>query len=148
MQPLNDISTEELIKLLASTRQNEEGFKTSMKQLLDNVKQSQEYQTYDTLAKAEAALIENLTAEIKERAIADYKKTGNKKPFAGVTVKIFKVFKVLDEVTMFPWVAENFKAAVKTVYDMKQIENLAKSTDIPGTAIEEEVRAEIASKLP
>lgn len=143
-----NITTEELLKMLAGARQNEANFKQVTKNMIDEVKATQEYQESDALAKAEALLIKNLTDEIKARAVAEFNATGNKKPFAGVSIKVFKTFVVNSQETMEKWVETNLAAAVHKVFDMDVIETFAKTNPVPGTDLLEEVRAEIASKLP
>ncbi len=143
-----NIPTEELLVMLAGARQNEINYKQVMQNIIANAKATDYYQEADALAKAEATLIENLTTEIKARAVAEYNASGNKKPFAGVTVKIFKTFIVESQETMEKWVEVNLAAAVKRVFDMDTIKAFAKTNPIPGTDTIEEPRAEIASKLP
>ena len=142
-----NISTEELLQMLALARSNEANFKQVMQNIITEAKETAEYQRADSLAKAEAKLIENLTADIKDRAVAEFTASGNKKPFAGVNIKVFKTFVVESQETMEKWVEVNLAAAVKRVFDMDTIKAFAKTTPIPGTDTIEEVRAEIASKL-
>lgn len=143
-----NIPTEELLVMLAGARQNEANYKQVTQNIIANAKATDYYQEADALARAEATLIEDLTTEIKARAVAEYNASGNKKPFAGVTVKIFKTFIVESQETMEKWVEVNLAAAVKRVFDMDTIKAFAKTNPIPGTDTIEEPRAEIASKLP
>ncbi len=143
-----NIPTEELLVMLAGARQNEANYKQVTQNIIANAKATDYYQEADALARAEATLIEDLTTEIKARALADYDVHQNKNPFKGVTIKVFKVFGVIDNDAMEKWVETNLAAAVKKTFDIKLIETFAKSSPVPGTEVIEEPRAEISSKLP
>lgn len=148
MQTFNDIETDELLKALAVAREQQASYKSIAAKIIEEAKASENYQYAAQAAEREGALIETLSAEIKTRALAIYSATSEKKPFPGVTVKVFKNFVIQNQEAMEKWVETNLAAAVKRVFDMKVIETFAKSNPIPGTEIQEEPRAEIASKLP
>lgn len=146
----NTTPTEELLHLLSQARAAQGNYKSIKSTIIEQAKATGDYQFAEEGDKTESATIEALTAEIKDRALATYYATKEKKPFVGVTVKIFKVFKVKVNSDMEAWVEKNFVAAISRVFDMKLIESFAKSNPntVPGTEIVEEPRAEIAKDLP
>lgn len=148
MQTFNDISTEELLKMLAFHREMADSNKFIMGKIIEEAKALPSYKDADQNAKSETAMVEALTAEIKSRAIGEYLGSGNKKPYPGVTVKVFRTFMVNSQEIMEAWVEKNLAAAVKKVFDMDVIKTFAKTNPIPGTDLLEDIRAEIASKLP
>lgn len=139
--------TEELLLQLAQARKNHSDNKDIMSSIIEKAKRDPAYMIAEQSANASQQAIDALTVEIKTRAVAEYQATKNKQPFEKVKVKIFKVFKVVNREALEAWARENFKAAVKTTYDMKMIEQFAKENEVVGAHVEEEARAEIASEL-
>lgn len=148
--PTIDLSlpTTELLQLLAERRIQHAEAKDTMKAILERAKTDPTYMMAEFNASNAEEAIADLEKTIKARALEEYEKSSNKNPFNGVKVKIFKIFKVLNEDSLHEWIRENFKAAIKTVYDMKLVEDFAKKNTVPGTEVREEPRVEIASKLP
>lgn len=116
------------------------------KALLESVKQGQNYQNLEQEYKTAQENIDRLEAEIKRMAEEEYQSTGNKKPHDKISVKIFKVFQIVDAEKMKEWVFKNLQDALKV--DESKVKDYAqKIGPVQGTAVIEEARAQIASNL-
>ena len=131
---------------LKAQRERSVFYHAEMKAMIENLKGSLNYKLSSTHAAAADELIEKLEEEIKLKALEEYNGTKNKNPFAKVTVKIFKTFKIIDPEKVRAWAWNNLPAAFKL--DEGKIKTYSGSFgEVPGTETGEEARAQIAQEL-
>lgn len=137
---------EKKLQELKAARVSAEYYHAATKKILDEVKASEDYVTNAESAKFYDAIATSLENEIKLKALEEYEGTKNKSPFAKVSIKIFKTFKILDPERVRVWAWNNLPVAFKL--DEGKIKDYAqKFGDVPGTEKGEEPRALIATDL-
>lgn len=138
---------DELLKELKIARENSASHKQAADEAVKTFKINDVSFLTHTVAYNEAQLLaEKLDTELRAAAVADYTANGIKKPHPKVTVKTFRVFKILDMAKVREWVDSKLPDAL--VMDLKKVEKYAKEIGpVEGTTINEEPRAEIASAL-
>lgn len=143
--------TEIIVRALAAQREDAAKLKQAIRErkefilandgiLADDEKQLEELNSY----------IESNENELRTRAVAAYRVTGNKKPFGGVEVKNFKVRSfAYDPNSAKRWCLSNLTPALKL--DAKTFEKAIESGDVPAEvatmAETDEPRAQIATDL-
>lgn len=137
---------EQYLTQLKEARENSAAYKSAMREAVENVKQSDTYQVYETSARESDQAIEFFESELRRLALAEYEATKNKAPHPKIAVKIFKTFKILDAAKVRAWAFGNLPAALKL--DEKKVEKYAlEFGDVEGTEKGEEARAQIATEL-
>lgn len=143
---MNQQEIEILLADLKIAREKAAFYRDETKAIIENAKQSPNYQLADQSAREAADLVANLEAKIKESALADFKVDGNKHPFPKIEIKMRKVFKVVDPARVLAWVKTSLADAL--VYDEKKVKDYAtKIGPVEGTELTEEAQVQIASEL-
>jgi len=131
---------------LAKARACIEQFKAEMNAMVKVVSDSPNYIEAQRAYEESKAVAAQIEEEIRKSALEGYTATGEKNPHEKVTVKVFKVFSVIDPARVLAWVKNNLADAL--VVDGKKVESYAtKIGPVDGTALTEEPRAQIATKL-
>lgn len=131
---------------LKEARADKEKYRHAMKDLIELVKQSSEYQRCLELAEIAEELVAEIEEDIKLKSLEEYNGTKNKHPFEKVSIKIFKTFKILDPNRVRAWAWKNLPVAFKL--DEEKIKDYAqKFGNVPGTEKGEEPRALISTDL-
>lgn len=119
-----------------------------MKEMIDNVKQSDDYVAMESWMIINKQSLAELDAGIREAAIEDYKVTGNKKPWDGVGIREVTKYDY-DLPKAVEWAKQNMPA-ILTV-DKKKFEKVLSVTSpetLPETIkVYKETTATIASDL-
>jgi hypothetical protein len=98
---------------LKQAREDSDRYHAGMKEVIELAKQLSKYEALQDLAQGADNVIETLEEEIKLKALEEYNGTKNKNPFAQVTIKIFKTFKIVDVERVKEWAWNNLPAAFK-----------------------------------
>lgn len=146
---MND-ETKEVMHRYAVLRDVNAGLEAKMNFLVDNLKQQDEYTNLQTWWMINKKSLSELEASIREAAIADYKVTGNKKPWDGVGIKEMTKYDY-ELAGAIKWAKENAPMVVFETVDKKKFEKILSVTD-PKTLPEyirvyKEPTATIASDL-
>jgi len=137
---------DELLSQLKDVRVHQKTSKDLMNKMIDSVKESEEYKSFQTMNQTENELIEQLEKDICELALAEYAQSSNKKPHAKVTIKTFKTFKIVEPETVRKWVLTNLPTALKV--DEAMVKKYALEFNaVDGTETGQEERVQIASEL-
>jgi len=121
-----------------------------MKEMIENVKQSDEYAAMENWLIINKQSLVELDAAIREAAIEDYKVTGNKKPWDGVGIRELTKYdyELADAVA---WAKANASMVVYETVDKKKFEKILSVTEpetLPETIkVYKEAIATIASDL-
>ncbi len=137
---------DELLDQLKDVRERQSTTKGLMNKMIDSVRESEEYKSFQTMNETENELIENIEKELRDLALSEFQASGNKKPHEKVSIKIFKVFKVIDAEKVADWCRRFYVGALKP--DMKMVEGYVKDNSaFDGVELTEEARAQIATKI-
>ena len=137
---------EYLLDQLRNARKAQEAASSEMKSMIENVKQDEIYTSLQAAATLAEGEIERLTEAIHDEVMHQYSVDQNKHPHPKVEIKAFKTFKVDNPVFMTTWVREMLPAALEV--NLKKVEKYAKEFgEVPGTALGEELRVQIAKEL-
>lgn len=143
------MSTEliEKLSILHKVRADLARTKDRQKELLDKAKADPEYVALEKATENYAKALDELDAQIREQAIADYLANQNKKPGNGIEIKIFKVATILDPEHAREWCMTNFRPALKL--DETMLRKTAIEGAIPSSVVSvtQEPRAQIATDL-
>lgn len=124
-----------------------ESYSAEKKAILDNAMAGINYQLADEAHGKAKAQIEHLETMLRKAAVDEFKANGNKALHPSLTVKIFKVFNVLDKDRLREWCVKNLPVVLQP--DLKKVEAYAKDVggSVDGAELVEEPRAQIATKL-
>ena len=133
---------------LKQARIDAEFYAAEKKAILDAAMATDNYKLADESHGKAKAQIENLETLIRKAALDEFKTTGNKAVHPSVTVKIFKVFNVIDKDRLRDWCFRNLPVVLQP--DVKKVEAYVKDVggnSVDGAELTEEARAQIATKL-
>ena len=99
-----------------------------MKEMVENVKQSDDYQTMENWLIINRQSLTELETEIKEAALFDFRVTGNKKPFDGVGIREMTRYDY-EMVGAVKWAKENAPMVVYETVDKKKFEKILSVTE-------------------
>ena len=138
---------DQILSDLKQARTDAELCAAEKKAILDDAMATGNYRLADEAHGKAKAQIENLEAIIRKAALDEFKATGNKAVHPSVTVKIFKVFNVIDKDRLRDWCFRNLPVVLQP--DVKKVEAYVKDLggSIEGAELTEEARAQIATKL-
>lgn len=136
----------ELLNELAEARKFSEYCNAARREMVDNVKQSDEYKAADDVAKTAEATIAKLEEEIKLVSKSAFEADGNKHPHPKIEIKSFKTYSINDASKVLAWVKVNLADAL--TYDAAKVKNYAtKIGSVDGAEVGEEIRVQIALNL-
>lgn len=145
---MTELTHAELLQNLANARIEEATWKAHMKNLIDDVKNSDDYKDAESRVKEAEEAIEHLSLKIKVEALETFHATGTKKQ-EGVTVKEIPEVTITDEAKAREWCFTNLRKAL--TFDKKVFADEAKdkNNDIPAelVTVTTKLRADIASDL-
>ena len=138
---------DQILSDLKQARIDAEFYTAEKNAILEAAKATSNYQLADEAHGKAKAQIDNLEALLRKAAVEEFKATGNKILHPSVTVKIFKVFNVLDKDRLRDWCVKNLPVVLQP--DLKKVEAYAKDVggSVDGAELIEEPRAQIATKL-
>lgn len=138
---------EQILADLKQARIDAEFYSAEKNAIIDAAKATSNYQIADEAHGKAKAQIENLETVIRKAALEEFKANGNKSLHPSVTVKIFKVFNVLDKDRLREWCVKNLPVVLQP--DVKKVEAYVKDLggSVDGAELIEEPRAQIATKL-
>lgn len=137
---------EQILSDLKQARADAEFYAAEKNAILEAAKATSNYQLADEAHTKAKAQIENLETMIRKAALEEFKANGNKSLHPSVTVKIFKVFNVVDKDRLREWCVQNLPVVLQP--DLKKVEAYAKDVgSVDGAELIEEPRAQIATKL-
>ena len=143
---MNTELIDQYLTQLKEARENSAYQKGAMRELIDNVKQSDPYFVAETSARESDKSIEFFESELRRLGLEEYQATKNKAPHPKIAIKIFKTFKIIDAEKVRAWAFGNLPAALKL--DEKKVEKYALDFgDVAGTEKGEEPKAQIATEL-
>lgn len=136
---------ENTLNMLAIARDTAESLKAAKNELIENVKQSDEFMQLDNSSRFTDAQVKELEDKARTSALALYDE--NCELPDRVSVKWFTTVKITDEAAAVQWCKQNFTPALKL--DAKMFEKAAKDGTIPAelATVSKEARAQIATKL-
>lgn len=135
-----------LLDQLAKARIERDAAKNAMKELLDQVRLSAEFQAAEAKAVNAQTIVETLTEKIVTWGKAYYARKQDKHPHPGVEIKIFNAVHYRNRTAAMKWAVERLPNAL-TLDDKKVIAYASKVGDIPGVIIEDDPRVFIARDL-
>lgn len=138
---------EQALADLKQARIDAEFYTAEKKAILDAAKATSNYQLADEAHIKANSQIDNLETLLRKAAVDEFKASGNKALHPSVTVKIFKVFNVVDKDRLREWCVKNLPVVLQP--DLKKVEAYVKDLggSVDGTELIEEPRAQIATKL-
>ncbi len=138
---------DELFEQLKEAREESAAAREAKRQIIEAAQTSTEYRRADETTTAADAEIGRLEEQIRAAALSEYSASGNKKPHANVTVKMFTTVAIPDEAAAREWCFINFRPALK--FDAKTFEKAVKDGAVPAVlaSTQDEPRAQIATKL-
>jgi len=139
---------DQVLSDLKQARIDAEFYAAEKKAILDAAMETGNYKLADESHGKAKAQIENLEDIIRKAALEEFKATGNKAVHPSVTVKIFKVFNVIDKDRLREWCVKNLPVVLQP--DVKKVEAYVKDVggnSVDGAELTEEARAQIATKL-
>lgn len=143
---MNIEQIDEMLAQLKDTREKAAFYRAEANAILNNAKNSPNFELADQAAKEAQENIEALEVKIKANALLDYRINQNKHPHPKVDIAMRKKFNITDPIKVLLWVKNNLADAL--IYDEKKIKNYAtKIGPIDGTELTEEPNAQIASEL-
>lgn len=98
-----------------------------LKEMVENVKQSDDYQAIENWLIINKQSLSELEEEIKEAALFDFQVTGNKKPFDGVGIREMTKF-VYEIEGAVQWAKVNAPMVVYETIDKKKFEKILSVT--------------------
>lgn len=137
--------TEQLLDNLKVAREESAAARKTRQEIIEAAQQTTEYKVADMLTNAADELITQLEAKIKQSALGLHEICAELPE--RVTVKMFTVVAVPDELKAKDWCIAHFTPALKL--DSKVFEKAAKDGNIPAdlATVSKEARAQIATKL-
>lgn len=137
---------DQILADLKQARADAEFYVAEKNAILDAAKASSNYQLADQSHAKAKSQIEHLESLVRDAAIAEFNASGAKKIHPSVTVKIFKVFRVLDKNLLREWCVKNLPVVLQP--DLKKVESYVKDVgNVDGAELVDEPRAQIASEL-
>jgi hypothetical protein len=138
---------DQLLEQLAAARYLVEEARAAMKEMVENVQQSDAYLASESARKLGEDEIARITSEICDLALNSFADTGEKHPHEKVEVKVFKVVSPYDEKKAREWCLTDFRPALKL--DKTTFEKAVKDGNIPAELayFVDDIRVQIASKL-
>lgn len=135
------------IRALADARREADAAKQSMNALIEQVKQTPEYQRISASREHYDGICETIISEIQTNALEIYTSEQNKKPHPAVQVKVFSVVKIQNDAAAREWCFSNFRPALKL--DTKTFEKAARDGNIPAdlAVVSDDARVQIATDL-
>jgi len=123
---------------------------TKMKEMVEAVKQTDDYQAMENWLEINKQSLKELDAGIREVAIQEFESTGNKKPWDGVGIKEMTKYSY-ELADAIKWAKENASMVVYETVDKKKFEKILSVTEpktLPKTIkVYKETTATIASDL-
>ena len=123
-----NIVTKEAIHNFAVIRDVIAETEAKMKEMVENVKQSDEYQAMENWLAINKLSLSELDANIRYAALVDYRVTGNKKPFDGVGIREITRY-VYETEGAIKWAKENAPMVVYETVDKKKFEKILSVTE-------------------
>lgn len=138
-------SLEQQLIRLKEAREDLATAKKSKQDVIEKAQQSLDYQVANEAAIAADTLIAQLEANIRQQALDLHRANASLPEY--ITVKMFTVVEIPDELKAKEWCIAHFTPALKL--DSKVFEKAAKDGNIPDelAAVTKEPRAQIATKL-